>query len=84
METAELLPYRINFENDKSATAPVQNVTVKNPLATGLDWSTFQLTEIAFGDHFISVPAGAQHFIKSEEMTYKQRLLKSSIKAEML
>ena len=70
VETAELLPYRINFENDKSATAPAQNVTVKNPLAAGLDWSTFQLTEIAFGDHFVSVPAGTQHFTRTEKMTY--------------
>ena len=70
MESAQLLPYRINFENAASATAPAQTVNVSNQLATSLDWSSFQLTEIAFGDHFITVPAGLQHFTKTEKMTY--------------
>ncbi len=69
--TSELLPYRINFENASTATAPAQNVTVKNMLdANKFDLSTFQLTEIAFGDHFISVPPNTQHFTKTEKMTY--------------
>ena len=65
-----LLPYRINFENDSSATAPAQVVEISNPLTPNLDWSAFKLTEVGFGDHFISIPGGTQHFEKVEEMTY--------------
>jgi hypothetical protein len=39
-------------------------------LAANLDWSTFQLTEIAFGDHFIPIPANTQHFTTVEKMSY--------------
>ena len=70
IQTTELLPYRINFENDKSALAPAHQVTVSNPLSANFDWTTFQLTEVGFGDHFIAVPAGLQHFTTVEKMTY--------------
>jgi RHS repeat-associated protein len=56
------LPYRIDFENDATATAPAQIVTITDQLDPDLDWSTFALTEIGFGDHLIAVPANAQHF----------------------
>lgn len=65
-----LLPYRINFENESSAKAPAQIVKISNQFSTNFDWSTFELTEIAFGDHFTAVPAGTQHFTKVENMNY--------------
>ena len=42
--TTSILPYRINFENDPSATAPAQQVVVTDQLDPNLDWSTFQFT----------------------------------------
>jgi hypothetical protein len=70
VEADQLLLYRINFENDPKATAPAHEVTISNPLSTSFDWSTFELTEIAFGDRFIAVPSGTQHFTRVEKMTY--------------
>ena len=70
VEATELLPYRINFENDATATAPAHNVTISNPLAANFDWSTFELTEIGFGDHLIAVPPGTQHFTTTVRMSF--------------
>jgi hypothetical protein len=54
--------YQINFQNATNATAPTQVAIVSNPLTNTLDWTTFQLTEIAFGNTFIAVPSGSQHY----------------------
>ena len=51
-----LLPYTIHFENETNATAPAQQVVSSDRLTNLLDWTTFELTEIAFGDQFIAVP----------------------------
>jgi hypothetical protein len=45
-----VLPYRIDFENDPTATAPAQIVTITDQLDPNLNWTTFQLTGIGFGD----------------------------------
>jgi len=65
-----LLPYMVEFENDTTATAPAQIVTITDPLDDDLDWSTFELTEIGFGDTLIHVPAGAQHFETAVPMSF--------------
>ncbi len=70
IESVDVLPYRINFENESTATAPAQIVTVSNPLAANFGLSTFELTEIGFGDHFIAVPGGTQHYNSVKKMTY--------------
>ena len=56
------LPYRVDFENDVSASAPAQQVTITDQLSANLDWQTFQLTDIGFGDQMIIVPPNRQHF----------------------
>jgi hypothetical protein len=66
----ELLPYRIDFENDPTATAPAQLVVVTDSLNANIDRSTFQFTEVGFGDHIITIPAGSQHFQTTLTMTY--------------
>jgi len=54
-----VMPYTVFFENDpKVANAPAQEVKILNTLDDDLDLSTFELTEIAFANHTISVPAG--------------------------
>ena len=70
VQAADILTYRINFENEESAAAPAQIVTISNQLSADFDWTTFELTEIAFGDQFIAVPANTQHFTTVEKMTY--------------
>jgi hypothetical protein len=70
VQTSSQLNYQINFENAPTATAPAQNATISDSLSANFDWSTFQLTEIAFGNTFISVPPGTQHFTAVESMTF--------------
>ncbi len=67
--TPQALPYQINFENSPSATAPAQQVTITQQLDPNLDWSTFQLSGIGFGDTFINIPAGSQHYQTTVPMT---------------
>jgi hypothetical protein len=63
-------PYRIDFENEATATAPAQVVIVTDQLDPNLDWNTFQLTEVGFGDNTISIPSGSQHFQTTVPMTF--------------
>src|SRR5262249_27560220 len=62
ISAAAVLPYRISFENDPTATAPAQRVVVTDPLDPNIDRSTFQLTEVGFGDNVIAIPVGSRHF----------------------
>lgn len=57
-----LIAYQIAFENDSGASAPAQQVDITNQLEHGLDWESFELAQIAFGDEFIAVPAGTKQF----------------------
>jgi RHS repeat-associated protein len=52
------LPYTIEFSNEKTAQVPADNVTVTEQLSPNLDWSTFQLGTIGFGNYVVTVPAG--------------------------
>jgi RHS repeat-associated protein len=65
--------YRIDFENDPDATAPAQVVFVTDQLSSNLDWSTFELTEVGFGDHIIPVPSNTQQFEYTEPMMYNDK-----------
>ena len=65
-----LLPYRINFENAPTASAPAQQVTITDQLDPNLDWNTFQLTALGFGDTVITIPSGSQYFQTTVPMTY--------------
>jgi RHS repeat-associated protein len=57
-----VMAYQIRFENQPSATAPAQHVTVTDTLDPNLDLSTFELTEIAFANQVLAVPAGLNHY----------------------
>jgi len=54
--------YRIDFENEASATAPAQLVVVTDQLDANLDWGTFELTEVGFGDVHFDIPDQSQYF----------------------
>src|SRR5205807_1121524 len=64
-----VLPYRVSFENDPTATAPAQRVVVTDPLDPSIDPSTLAFAEVGFGDNRITVPAGSQHFQTTVPMT---------------
>jgi RHS repeat-associated protein len=70
IRVGSLMPYEIMFENATNATAPAQQVVVTDPLSTNLNWSTFELTDIGFGDNLISVPPHSQYFKTTVPMTY--------------
>ncbi len=53
-----IMPYTIGFENEPSASAPAQVVTVTQQLDPNLDWSTFQLGSFGFSGQLYPVPAG--------------------------
>ncbi|MCB0190768.1 MAG: hypothetical protein KDJ65_02390 [Anaerolineae bacterium] len=48
--------YTINFENLATATAPVQELIIEDNLDPNLDWSTFQFSDVTFGDQVVVVP----------------------------
>jgi RHS repeat-associated protein len=66
----ETFAYRIDFENEPSATAPAQQAVITDQLDSELDWATLQFTEIGFGDQFILVPSDTQHFETVVPVTY--------------
>ena len=63
------LPYKIDFENDPSATAPAQVVTVSDILSPSFDLDTFELTGIKFGDVVLTPPPGSQYYATTVPMT---------------
>ncbi len=48
VKPGEWMTYTVYFENRADATAAAQEVRVTNPLSEYLDWSTFEMGEIAF------------------------------------
>ncbi|MFH1110426.1 MAG: choice-of-anchor C family protein [Planctomycetota bacterium] len=66
--SAALLPYELSFENLQDATAPAQQVTITDELSATLDWRTFQLGEIAFGDSVVRAPEHRAHYVTEVEL----------------
>jgi hypothetical protein len=65
----ELFSYGIEFENKPDATAPAQTVVVTQQLDAKLDWSTFELGGIAFGDTVVDVPSGLTSYSTRVDLT---------------
>ncbi|HTK77203.1 MAG TPA: Ig-like domain repeat protein, partial [Gemmataceae bacterium] len=57
-----LLAYRIDFENEPTATAAAQQVDITDQLDGDLDWTTFELVSVGFGDVIVSAPPGSWSF----------------------
>jgi hypothetical protein len=58
----QILPYTINFENVPDATAPASQVRITDQLDPDLDWRSFRLKEIAFGDRVIESPENRSYY----------------------
>lgn len=56
------LAYTVRFENMSSATAPVQELVVVDYLDFNIDWTTFQFSEVAYGDRLIPLPPDILEF----------------------
>ena len=56
----ETMTYTVYFENKATASASAQEVFVDDYLDSGLDWSTFKLGEISFGDYLVSSLSGQE------------------------
>lgn len=56
----QLMNYTIEFENMDEATAPAHIIRVIDELDEGLDLDTFELVEVVFANHSISIPPGLQ------------------------
>ncbi|RLA20714.1 MAG: hypothetical protein DRQ56_02495, partial [Gammaproteobacteria bacterium] len=66
-----LLTYRIDFENHPDATAPAQVVTIRDQLPDEVDWTTFELLDVGFGDITIPVDPGTQFFETVVDYAYQ-------------
>ena len=63
------LPYTIRFENQSTATAPAQTVTVTHPLDTDLDLRTFRLSSFGWGGLIFDVPANTAFYNQRLDLT---------------
>ncbi len=65
-----VMPYTIRFENDpRKASAPAALVTITQTLDPDLDWSTFRLGDMGFGDLVVNVPDGLATFETRVDLT---------------
>ena len=62
------MPYRVDFENLPEASGPAQQIIVTDELGADLDWPTFQLVEIAFGDTVIELAGLPAHYFGEVEV----------------
>jgi uncharacterized repeat protein (TIGR01451 family) len=56
------ITYTIDFENQASATAPAQTVSITDQLDANLDWSTLQLGTVGFNHAVVPLSPGLQFF----------------------
>jgi len=66
VEIGDDLQYIVYFENQSTATAPAQEVVVTDYLDEDLDWSTLRISEIAWGDHIVTIAADTAAFYSRE------------------
>jgi hypothetical protein len=56
------LVFTIHFENQTTASAKAQQVTIADRLDANLDWSTFEVMQVAFANTSVAVPAGLRSY----------------------
>jgi RHS repeat-associated protein len=62
-------PYTIHYENQASATAPAQEVTITQTLDSDLNAGSFRLGDFGWGDIYVDVPEGASFYIDRIDLT---------------
>ena len=59
---SDAITYTIDFENEPTASAAAQQVVITDQLPTTLDWSTVQLTSIAFNGVTLTPQVGVSDY----------------------
>jgi RHS repeat-associated protein len=65
----QTLPYTIRFENQASATAPAQTVTITHPLDSDLDFRTFRLGSFGWSGLTFNVPENRSFYNQRVDLT---------------
>ena len=58
----QLMVYTVHFENEPNASAAALEVRIEDQLDEDLDWTTFELLEIGFGDYAVTIPDEMSHY----------------------
>ena len=61
VKPGDWMTYTVYFENKAEADVPAQEVYVTNPLSPYLDWSTFEMMDVAFGNQVESGLTGKKN-----------------------
>jgi RHS repeat-associated protein len=83
IRSGDSLSYQVSFENEADATAPARLITITDVLDASLDLNTFELSEIAFGNQFISVVPGLNHYEGTEFMAANGTTIAVQIQAAL-
>ena len=75
----EWATYTIYFENQTNATAAAQEVYVSEALNANLDWSTFEMAEVAFGDQIDLGLAGKKNGSSDATMEGTNLIVRTSL-----
>ena len=73
--------YRVDFENITNAASSAQQVVISDQLDGNLDWTTFQLTEIGWGDQLVAVPPNTTYFQTNVPVSYLGTNFEAQIEA---
>ncbi len=71
----ENLFYTILFENLPDATAPAQVVTITDVLSEHLDWRTFRVLDVGWGDRIVEAPGNRSYFQSEQDLVDEIGLL---------
>ena len=67
--SSNALPYTIHYENQASATAPAQQVTITQTLDSDLNTNSFRLGDFGWGDIYVDVQDGTSFYIDRIDLT---------------
>ena len=62
VSSSDPIGYTVDFENEPTATLPVQQLVVTDQLPATLNWATVQLTGIGFNGVNLTIPAGVSNY----------------------
>jgi len=79
VKPGEWMTYTVYFENMTNATAAAQEVKVSNPLSSYLDWSTFEMGEVAFNNQIDLGLSGKQNGTSEVTMNGTNYLVRSEV-----
>ena len=82
VKPGEWMTYTVYFENMTNATAAAQEVYVTNPLSEWLDWSTFEMGEVSFGNQIDLGLSGKSSGITEKRMDGTNWIVRTELSIE--